>query len=369
MKRSALRTFAFVLFALVLPVTVAHTAVFKCPPCGAACDDTTFTAAGACPACGMELIAEGTTPRCAILIFEGVQIIDYTGPYEVFGQANFEVYTVAATAEPITTVMGMRVIPNYTIANAPPADVIVVPGGAVEAATGNPAVLDWVRAASADADQVLSVCNGAFILSAAGLLDGLRATTFYGLLDALENTATRTTIVRDKRFVDNGKFITSAGLSSGIDASLHVIERRLGRGRAQSIAVHLEYDWNPAPDAGFARGALALVQLEDAPNLFQDLPATLVSTAGDRERWRIERDVTTDLAAAALQERFAAALAAQARWKRATHTKSGTAESLWLRPAENGGHWRWRITVAPAATGTLRATFDVEHAEAPMPAG
>src|SRR5215218_6090584 len=210
----------------------------------------------------------------AILLFEGVQIIDYTGPYEVFGHAwagekpAFNIYTVAEKSGPITTSMGMSVNPRYTFANAPKADVIVLPGGGVNDHLENRAVMQWVEESSKDAEVVLSVCNGAFFLAKAGLLDGLKATTFAGMIDDLRTAAPKARIVDDQRWVDNGKIITTAGLSSGIDGSLHVIEKLMGRGYAQRAALGMEYNWQP--ELNWARAALPdrLVRV-DTP---RDLP-------------------------------------------------------------------------------------------------
>lgn len=347
-----------VMCTLAAPAAAQNAQVWKCPPCGQDCDALEFTAAGTCPHCNMSLILEGSQPRCAILIFDGVQIIDYTGPYEVFGQARFDVYTVAANMDTITTAMDMFVLPNYTIANAPAPDVIVVPGGHVEDVIRNEAVMNWLRHVSANADQVLSVCNGAFILASIGALDGLGATTFYGLLDELETTATQTKIDREARFVDNGKFITSAGLSSGIDASLHVIEKRSGRGAAQRLAIHLEYEWNPEPDRGFARGALALVQIERMPPLLRDLDTRLASTAGDRDRWKIESDVTSEITPEALHARMAERLGGSESWKRTGPTDSRTS-SRWAMTSESGERWTALLGAAPGAAGAVRASIEV----------
>ena len=182
----------------------------------------------------------------AILIFDGVQIIDYTGPYETFGHAYsndapaFNIYTVSEKTAPITTAMGMTVTPKYSFENAPWADVLVIPGGDVEKQVASPAVIAWLQLQSKDAEVVMSVCNGAFILAKAGLLDGLEATTTAGLITRLRQAAPKTKVVDDRRFVDNGKVITTAGLSSGIDGSLHVIERFLGRGTAQMAALGMD---------------------------------------------------------------------------------------------------------------------------------
>ncbi|HXV76907.1 MAG TPA: DJ-1/PfpI family protein, partial [Candidatus Polarisedimenticolaceae bacterium] len=200
-----------------------------CPPCGGSCDATIHSAPGRCEQCGMQLVRkqEVRARNVAILVFDGVQIIDYAGPYEVFGQAGFTVFTVSKTGEPITTAMGMRVTPTYALDQAPPAEVIVVPGGHVEDTYVDQEVLDWLRERSTHAAKVMSVCNGAFIMARAGLLDDMRATTFYGLIDDLRTFAPKVEVVADQRFVDNGKVVTTAGLSSGIDGSLHVIGEML----------------------------------------------------------------------------------------------------------------------------------------------
>src|SRR5207245_8921403 len=107
----------------------------------------------------------------------------------------------------------------------------------------------------------MSVCNGAFILASAGLLDGLTATTTSGLIEKLRAEYPKTKVVDDRRFVDNGRIITAGGLSSGIDGALHVVSKMLGNGTAQAVALALEYDWRPG--AGFARGALAARLIPD----------------------------------------------------------------------------------------------------------
>jgi transcriptional regulator GlxA family with amidase domain len=202
----------------------------------------------------------------AILIFDGVQIIDYTGPYEVLGSwGRRNVYTVAENAEAITTAMRMKVVPNYTFGNQPKPDIIVIPGGGysnpdpngrgVAKQMVNEKVIRWIQDNAKEAKYVMSVCNGAFLLAKAGLLDGLEATTFHGMIKDLPNFAKDVKLVYDKRFVDNGKIITTAGLSSGIDGSLHLIEKLDGIGWAKRIAAGLEYDWRP--ESNYARASLA----------------------------------------------------------------------------------------------------------------
>jgi transcriptional regulator GlxA family with amidase domain len=232
--------------------------VYVCPPCGCDKDGETFDHDGTCPSCGMHLAEKGslanrpapsTTPRkqVAILIFEGVEIIDYTGPWETFGHAGFKVFTVAQKADPVTNAFGMKVIPDYTFADHPKPDVLLIPGGNVIQAQKDPQTLKWIQEMAGKAEIVLSVCNGAYILAHAGLLNGLTATTTAPLIDGLANVAPNIKVVHDKRFVDNGKVITSGGLSAGIDGALHVVERLRGREAARQTAAMMEYRWQPEP--------------------------------------------------------------------------------------------------------------------------
>src|SRR5262249_20748005 len=160
----------------------------------------------------------------------------------------------AASKSPVTTAMGMTVVPKYTLDDAPEPDILLVPGGDIHEPLASAATLRWIVDRSARTRHTLSVCNGAFILAHAGLLDGLSATTTYHLLGKLQKEFPKTKVVRDQRFVDNGRIITSGGLSSGIDGALHVVSKVRGLGVAQETALGIEYDWRPG--SGFARGAL-----------------------------------------------------------------------------------------------------------------
>ncbi len=182
--------------------------------------------------------------RVGILVFDRVQVIDSMGPYEIFGAAGFEVATVAETADPVTTSMGLTIVPRYTFADAPAFDVLVVPGGGVKGPRTSAATLAFVRSATARAKHTLSVCNGAFILASAGLLDGLTATTTAGLIDELRAEFPKTKVVNDRRFVDNGKIVTAGGLSAGIDGALHVVATMQGDEAAARVAEGEEYDWH-----------------------------------------------------------------------------------------------------------------------------
>jgi transcriptional regulator GlxA family with amidase domain len=167
----------------------------------------------------------------AILLFDGVELLDFTGPAEVFivaaeGKA-FRVVTVAKHREPIRTMGGLRVLPDFDFKTTPRADIVVIPGGT----TGNVGRtgLDWVRRAAASADIVMSVCMGAFLLARAGLLDGVTATTHHWGVKRLKTAAPLCRVVRGERFVDSGHVVTTAGVTAGIDGALHIVERLLGR--------------------------------------------------------------------------------------------------------------------------------------------
>jgi len=336
----------------------AHAQVrrYVCDPCGLPCDEIVCDHPGTCPKCGMPLVdqeaadharesASRAQKRVAILIFDGVEIIDYTGPWEVFGAAGFDVYTVAGTKEPVTTAMGMTVLPKYTFADAPQPDVLVIPGGGVTAARDSAATLRWVTDANTRTVHTMSVCNGAFILASAGLLDGLTATTTSGNIARLKAEYPKTNVVDDQRFVDNGRIITTAGLSAGIDGALHVVSRMLGQGIAQKVALAEEYDWRPR--TAFARAALADRLIPEV-----DLDAlgnwTLVSTEGGRDRWEIAFRGTSDLTAAEVMDHIGRNLTTKGKWTRITAAatrSSSTRTSQWKFTGRDGKPWTGALTI------------------------
>ena len=249
---------------------------------------------------------------------------------------------MSETTDPITTAMGMTVIPAFTFDRAPKADVLVVPGGGVDPHLDNPAYLRWLRESAKDAEVVLSVCNGAFFLAKAGLLDGLEATTFAGLIDELKTRrAEDESRVATSRFVDNGKIVTAAGLSSGIDGALHVIEKLYGKGAAQVTAVGMEYDWRP--DSGWARASLADRHLQPAFEAVTNIRAPSSRTRARRERWETSWKVTTTASAQALLENMDKAFG-EAGWKR-----QGPGA---FRYEGDRGAWTETTRVVPAAGDT-----------------
>ena len=328
-----------------------------------------------------------SAPRnLAILIFDGVQIIDYTGPFETFGHVYgddgpaFNIYTVSEKTNAITTSMGMSVNPKYSIENAPQPDVLVVPGGDVRGQLANPAVIKWVQEKAKGAEIVLSVCNGAFILARADLLDGLEATTTAGLIPSLREAAPKVRVVDDRRYVDNGKIITAAGLSSGIDGALHVIEKLFGRGTAQMAALGMEYNWEP--DSKFARAALADKYMQfnyDVKVL--DGGWKPLSRTGSRDEWENKWAVATDASAAEILDSVNAAIATdktyggqpgRAKWTRAdTDASKSATQSSWRFTDEKGAIWNGQVLVEPAGERnrfTLSVKIARNNASAQLPA-
>src|SRR5437588_3140936 len=262
------------------PEARAEGNVYVWPPCGLDCDKLTFDKPGNCPQCGMTLIDQANKiPTVSILLFDRVEIMDFAGPWEVFGGAGYKVFSVAEKTDPVNAVYGQRVVADYTFENSPRADVLLVPGGGVGGAVNNPKLIKWVQENARDSQYVMSVCTGAFILAKAGLLDGLSATTVRGGIDRLATAGTNIKVVYDKRYVDNGKIITTAGLSSGIDGAFYLVSKMMGKGRAQRAALNIEYNWDP--ESKFVRAALADRYMPD----FDGFEVKTISIGGDRERW------------------------------------------------------------------------------------
>jgi putative intracellular protease/amidase len=225
----------------------------------------------------------------AILIFNGVQIIDYTGPYEVFGQAGMKVFTVSEKSDTIVTHMKMQIIPNYLLENCPVPDIIVIPGGNIHSIQENRNIINWLQTNAKKSEFILSVCGGAFLLASSGLLDGLEATTYAPLIEHFRTFAKKTKVVSDKRFVDNGKILTAGGLSAGIDVSLHVVSKIYGTPRAQEVANNMEYNWDK--NSKYVRTQLADIYLTNLIDFDPPLKRKTLKYEGNESNWIIEYEV------------------------------------------------------------------------------
>lgn len=194
-----------------------------------------------------------TQRNVAVLIYNDLELMDFCGPYEVFsitgkrdGLDPFNVYTVSERGVPVVTSNNLSVSPHYDFSTSPAPAIIVVPGGlGSRREMNNPILLEWVKGIAQNAELVLSVCTGALILAKTGLLKGMSATTHHNAVNLLREIAPETTVYDNKRFVDNGRIILSAGISAGIDMSLYVVAKLLGERQAREAAYHMEYDWTP----------------------------------------------------------------------------------------------------------------------------
>jgi len=156
---------------------------------------------------------------------------------------------VAPSAGPVLSQLFVTIEPEFTIDNCPPPDILVIPGGATGVLTADERFMDWIKGVVPKTQITFSVCTGAFVLAEAGLLGGCEATTHWSALDRLRKAAPDAVVHGDRRFVDNGRLITAAGVSAGIDGALHVVARLLGRYTAERTARYMEYRWEPEPAA------------------------------------------------------------------------------------------------------------------------
>lgn len=190
-----------------------------------------------------------------VLIFDDVEVLDFAGPYEVFSRtrlepgvasrraddsAPFRVFTVAKSTEPVAATGGLTLVPDFSFRDAPPVELLVVPGGfGTRRLLDDPVTLDWVRHVASVAQHVTSVCTGALLLAKSGLLDGKRATTHWGALDLLASFP-GVEVARDRRVVDDG-IVTSAGVASGMDMAFYMVERLFGAEVADETAHYIEF--------------------------------------------------------------------------------------------------------------------------------
>lgn len=188
-----------------------------------------------------------------ILLFEEIEVLDFAGPLEVFNvtaelndPAPLNVYTIAETTAPIKTRGKLSVNPNYSIYAMPPTDILLIPGGAgSRALLTKPHVLQWLRQQAEQVEHLVSICTGALALAKAGLLTGLTVTTHHENLDELRALVDGSTTINAKRYVDNGKIITSGGVSAGIDMSLYLVNKLLGQTVLEKTLNEMEYPWSP----------------------------------------------------------------------------------------------------------------------------
>ncbi|MEN0035957.1 MAG: DJ-1/PfpI family protein [Cellvibrio sp.] len=191
-----------------------------------------------------------------IFLFPEIEVLDFAGPYEVFTTATrvaaregtllppiFNVYAIAESLEPVTARAGLKFIPDFQLNTHPGLDVLIIPGGVVNAEMQKPYVQDWISRTASSTAITASVCTGAFLLAKAGLLTTHKVTTHWEDQNDLKNMFPSLDVISDVRWVDEGSVVTSAGISAGIDMSLHLIERFAGLPLAERTAKQMEFEW------------------------------------------------------------------------------------------------------------------------------
>ncbi|MFM9921680.1 DJ-1/PfpI family protein [Variovorax sp. H27-G14] len=207
----------------------------------------------------------GATLRVLILAFDGVEALDFAGPFEVFTTASrvaqrlrpgsaapFDVASVAegAPGQPVQARAGLQLLAQHTLAASPQADVLIVPGGVVDAPLASPDTLRWIAHQAAGAQVTASVCTGAFLLAASGVVTTDAVTTHWEDIADLRARFPALDVREGVRWVDNGRIVSSAGISAGIDMSLHLVARLAGAELAERTARQMDYAWthNPNPN-------------------------------------------------------------------------------------------------------------------------
>ena len=191
-----------------------------------------------------------------IFVFDEVEVLDFAGPFEVFSRtrllkgaesrrsndsAPFNPFTVSIDTKPLTATGGLKIIADYTFNNFPKIDILIVPGGyGTRTLLNNDSLLKWIKAVSDKANITASVCTGSLLLAKAGLLEGKRATTHWGAIEALKSISKDIQVITERRVV-NDEIITSAGVSSGIDMAFMIVETLYGEEVSSDTAKYIEF--------------------------------------------------------------------------------------------------------------------------------
>lgn len=191
------------------------------------------------------------TKNVAILVYDEVELLDFAGPGEVFQQAEwngkkaFNVYIVAVNKKEIISQQFLKVTAPYNLDDCPTPDILVIPGGNSYSQVGNTKLINWINSVNQKAEYVLSVCNGVRLLAKTGALDGKTATSHYRAVDNLAKEFPKVEMIKGKRFVDNGRIITTEGVSAGIDGSLYLLGKMFNKSVAEDVARQMMYNWKP----------------------------------------------------------------------------------------------------------------------------
>lgn len=306
--------------------------------------------------------AQSEPPKVAILLYDGVQVIDHAIPYEVFGQYSLnEVYTVAADSGEVRTFMGMRLLPHYSFADAPTPDVLVLPGGDMSEASDDPAISEWVRDTAARAEHVLTVCTGVFFLVGTDLLKGSPVTTWYDRQEDLRRAAPEATVISDRIVVDAGKLVTAAG--TGIEGALTVLEKLHGPGWREVVRLNMEHQALPE-SVHVPRVELGDLNLPGGIyGVFPWREAELARYEGGEDGWTsvwvLPENVPMDSLSARLEER----IREDDGWSLVTtETRPGRWTSRWRLQGRDGLPWSGGVRLIEA-DGRQRLEIEVHRGE------
>ena len=186
-----------------------------------------------------------------VLLFDGFEVLDVFGPLEMYGMSPeaFDIFLVAEEAEAVASRQGPKSVVDHKTADGHQYDILFVPGGTgTRREVNNTRLLDWIATQSQQAELVTSVCTGSALLAKAGVLDGVQATTNKMAYEWATAQGQKVNWVKQARWVEDGKFFTSSGVSAGMDMSLAIISRLLGEAEAEKTAQWAEYEWHR--DAG-----------------------------------------------------------------------------------------------------------------------
>ncbi|ALR95495.1 DJ-1/PfpI family protein [Vibrio alginolyticus] len=184
-----------------------------------------------------------------IYIYEQAEVLDFSGPFEVFstakrlGAGSLNVFLVSESAEPVLARGGFKVLPDYSLKEHPPIDLLVVVGGVHTNEMHKQNIMNWLASVVPLTSEVASVCTGAFLLAQAGVIHNLTVTTHWEDIPDLANQFPDLNVVGNKRWVTSGKFTTSGGISAGIDMSLHIVSKHYGKQFADIVARQMQYNW------------------------------------------------------------------------------------------------------------------------------
>lgn len=308
--------------------------------------------------------AQSEKPNVAILVYDGVQVIDHAVPFEVFGQFSLNnVYLVAADSDPITTYMGMQVVPNYSFADAPMPDVLVLPGGDAAEAQRNQDITTWIDRMAAEADHVLTVCTGIFFLTENDILSGKQITTWYERQEELQRIVPNAEVLGDRIVVESGKLVSSAGL--GIDGSLRIFTRLHGEAWSEVVRLNMEHE--PIPeDHHVPRAELADLKLPSAVySAFPWREAEFLSYKGDRDQWTMEWRFNSGQSLDSLIEKFHSTLDSEKGWKFVSDEASGDEWKSHWTIGKGNSDWKGIIQLHMQA-GQVDLKMKVAHINRPL---